>query len=320
MSHEIETMMWLNNPPWHSLGTEITEDDSYSIEKCIVTAGLNWRVGLEQCFINVDYKKYGTMGWKPVDAYATVREKDLTVLGIVGERYEILQNIEAFKIFQPFLDSKLARLNTAGSLHDGKRIWILAEIVGDPIEIRPNDFIKKFILLSHSHDGMSPIRFGLTPVRVVCSNTLAMAHNDKGSQLFKVKHTQNMHQNLENIRDVIETINNDYTLAAKQYKTINDVIIDKDQLDRYVKDVFGINGEKISTRTYNILEKVKSYFEHAPGNQGRTLWDAYNSVSYYLSHDYGNNVDNRLSSLWFGKSAELNKKALQLALEMTSFR
>ncbi len=306
----VESMMWLHETPWHHKGIEITESAAYDIDSCIKSAGLDWPVTTKQCYIEV------MNGLKAVDAYATVRTTDNSILGVVGERYEVLQNIEAFKIFQPFLDQKVARLNTAGSLFEGKKIWILAEILSDPIFIRDNDQVRKFILLSHGHDGKSIVRFGLTPQRVVCANTLAMAHESNLSNLFKARHTKNLQNNLEQIREMIRTINNDYDITIANYKILAQTSFSKDDIDKYVKTVLNIDEEKLSTRSYNIIERVKSYFTHAPGAQGETLWDAFNAVTYYLSHDYGNNVENRLSNLWFGKSVETSKYALQVAMEM----
>ena len=88
----------------------------------------------------------------------------------------ILQNRDAFKWFQPFLDAKEAALHTAGSLREGSRIWVLAKLNRDPLVIAPGDEVEKFVLLSHGHDGSLAVRVGFTPIRVVVPNTLALAH------------------------------------------------------------------------------------------------------------------------------------------------
>lgn len=309
MSHEVESMMWLKDAPWHGLGTEITEETAFNINDCIKYSGLDWEVVLRQCFVNYNDEEL------PVESFATIRKSDSSILGIVGPGYEVLQNVDAFKIFQPFLDSKLVRINTAGSLFCGQKIWVLAEIVGDPIVIRQNDVIKKFILLSHGHDGKSAVRFGFTPTRVVCANTLQMAHESNLSKLFKVKHTKNMKDQLHEIRELISLINAEFTITAYNYEKLSQKPMAPDQLDIYINKIFKVNGEEPSTRLYNILQKVKSYFTFAPGARGETYWDAYNAVTYYFTHDYGNNQENRLNNLWFGSSAETCKRALQLALE-----
>ena len=94
------------------------------------------------------------------------------MLGIVGPRFAVLQNKDAFGWFQPFLDAKEAALHTAGSLRGGSRIWVLAKLNRDPLVIAAGDEVEKFILLSHGHDGRLAVRGGFTPIRVVCQNTL----------------------------------------------------------------------------------------------------------------------------------------------------
>lgn len=318
MPAEVESMMYLNEKPWHSLGTEIFEDDAYDIEKSIIASGLNWEVKLERCYVDLT----GDEIWDTVDAYATIRiaenPYDNKVLGIVGERYNVLQNIDSFKIFQPFLDARVARLNTAGSLFNGKRVWILAEIMeGEPLVIKDDDEIKKYILLSHSFDGSLAVRFGLTPIRVVCNNTLTMAHQNKSSSLFKIKHTKSMVQNIESVRESIDLINKEFKVTELFYKKMAEFPINENQLDTYIKDVFDVlDKKKLSTRQLNIFERIKSYHVHSPGADGETLWSAYNSITYYLSYDYGNSADTRLSNLWFGKSNDLSQRALILATNM----
>lgn len=310
MSHEIETIAWVGEVPWHGLGIEVTnEEDCFSIEKFIEHAQLNWEVELQQCYINIENIR------KDVDSFATVRKSDNSVLGIVGPGYTVLQNVEAFKFFQPFLDTKLIRLNTAGSLFNGKRIWVLTEIVGEPIVIREYDVVRKFLLLSNSHDGTLAVRIGFTPIRVVCNNTLSMAHSSNLSRLLKIKHTKNISLQLENVQHLINIINTDFTMSEAAYKHLDEKSMDKEQLNNYIMNVFNFDKDSVvSTRMYNLLERIKSYFDYAPGAQGKTAWDAYNAITYYFSHECSNNQENRLNNLWFGTSVDVLKRALDLGL------
>lgn len=311
--HEVENMLYLEHSPWHKLGTEIQEKDAYSIEICLTASGLNWDVELRQCHIN----NPNDLNWNPVDCYATVRTSDNSVLGIVGERYNVLQNKDAFKIFQPYLDSKLIRINTAGSLFNGKKVWILCEIMeGDQLIIKDSDEIKKYILLSHGYDGLATIRFGLTPIRVVCNNTLCMAHDNPN--LFKIRHTKNMMTKIEDVKHSIFLINKEFTQSCEEFRKLAFTSINESELDTYVKRVFKFKTENISTRQYNTLERIKSYHVNSPGADSDTWWSAYNSITYYLSHDYGRNIENRYNNLWFGRNLEISKNALNIALEMVS--
>ncbi len=128
MAHEIETMAFFQQTPWHGLGTALHEDDLYDWQQACEKAGLAWDVELVPLVTHDTQVK--------VDHRAVRRSTDGKVLGVVGARYAPLQNKDAFKWFQPFLDAKEAALHTAGSLRGGSRIWVLAKLNRDPARDR----------------------------------------------------------------------------------------------------------------------------------------------------------------------------------------
>jgi phage/plasmid-like protein (TIGR03299 family) len=156
------------------------------------------------------------------------------VLGVVGPRYAVLQNDDAFAWFEPFLDAREAALHTAGSLRNGSRIWVLAKLNREPLVVAQGDEVEKYLLLSHSHDGSLAVRIGFTPVRVVCANTLAMAHGADASKLLRVKHTRDVHENLANIRVIINLANAEFQATAEQYRLLARKSINQEDLERYV--------------------------------------------------------------------------------------
>jgi phage/plasmid-like protein (TIGR03299 family) len=235
--------------------------------------------------------------------------------------------MDAFKFFNPFLEAKEAVLETAGSLRQGKRVWILAKINKDPMVIVPksNDTVEKYILLAHGHDGTMSVRVGFTPIRVVCANTLAMSINDSGSQLLRVKHTKNLMENLENISEIMQAANASFEATAEQYKLLATKDISRADVEKYVKMVFvGPQYEEMEKEgnkpARDILPKVLELFEGGRGNAlpgvRGTYWAAYNAVNEYLGYERGQDEQARLDKMWFGDSAILNKKALNTALKM----
>ncbi len=203
------------------------------------------------------------------------------------------------------------------------------------MEIAAGDIVEKYVLLSHSHDGSLALRIGFTPIRVVCHNTLSMAHSDTASKLIRLKHTKNVQKNMDNLRDVMNLVNQEFEATAEQYRLLQRKSINQADLRKYVKRVFEVEGddtaifkenrskeekEVCSERQKNILESVIELCETGKGNglpsvKG-TYWSAYNGVTEYLSYVNGRNEDNRLNSLWFGQNATMNKLALQAAVEM----
>ena len=315
MAHEIETMAFFQETPWHGLGTALDEGDLYDWRKTCEKAGLAWDVELVPLVT--------------ADAQAQVRHKavrrttDGRTLGVVGPRFCVLQNRDAFAWFQPFLDAREAALHTAGSLRNGSRIWVLAKLNRAPLVVAPGDEVEKFILLSHGHDGSLAVRVGFTPVRVVCQNTLSMAHGSDASRLIRVKHTRDVHQNLTNVREVMDLANAEFEATAEQYRLLARKSVNQADLRRYVKKVFKVEDDQEGgARLKNIMAEIVGLAEAGRGNElpsvSGTLWTAYNGVAEWLGYRRGNSQGNRLNSLWFGDSAGLNRRALEAALEMAA--
>lgn len=313
MPANVETMAFAGTTPWHGLGTPLTEEDLYSWPRACEKAGLAWDVELASLVTADNQAK--------VESKAVRRTSDGRILGVVGPRFTVLQNKDAFAWFEPFLAAKEASLHTAGSLAEGSRVWVLAKLNRDPLGIAQGDEIEKFILLSHGHDGSLAVRCGFTPIRVVCQNTLSMAHGSTASKLIRCKHTKDIHENLENIRAVMNLANQEFEATAEQYKLLARKSINQADLTKYVKKVLKVNdSEEIGTRTKNTIAEIIGLCEAGRGNSlpsvRGTYWTAYNGISEFLSYDRGRSQDSRLNSLWFGDSANLNRHALQTALEM----
>ena len=312
MSHEIETMAYFGKTPWHQLGTPLTTEDLYDWQSACVKSGLNWEAELVPLLTADTHAK--------VEHRAVRRKSDGRILGVVGPKYHVLQNRAAFQWFQPFLDAKEAALHTAGSLQEGSRIWVLAKLNRDPLVIAPGDEVEKFVLLSHGHDGSLAVRVGFTPIRVVCANTLALAHRADASKLIRVRHSASVVENLANIREVMNIANAEFEATAEQYRLLARKSINQNDLRRYVKKVLKVEGDKISTRTANMIQDIIGRCESGKGNNlasvRGTLWTAYNGVNEWLAYQRGHSESNRLNSLWFGDSANMNKHALETALTM----
>jgi len=313
MPAAVEKMMFVGATPWHGLGNKVEE--GITVSDAMVSAGLDWEVGLKD-LVTID----GT----PVNHRATYRKSDGSILGVVGPRYTPLQNSDAFDWFQPFLDAGECGLHTAGSLHFGQKVWVLAQLNRDNSEIVKGDEVSKFILLSNSHDGSTAIRVGYTPIRVVCVNTLAFAHSHKESKLLRIRHTRSSKTNLDSVRDIMDNINAEFEATAEQYRFLASKSYNQKDVEAYVKVVLGIEktpDEDVKTRTRNIIEDIMERIEGSEqsmsGVRG-TYWAAYNGFNSYLNYVKGRTTDNRLDSLWFGQNANDNVKALKLAMEFAN--
>ena len=313
MAAAIEQMMFVGATPWHGLGNQV--DPDINVADAIVAAGLDWEVGL---------KDLQTVDGVPVNHRATYRKTDGSILGVVGPRYTPLQNRDSFDWFQPFLDAGECALHTAGSLHSGQKVWVLAQLNRDNSEIVPGDEVSKFILLSNSHDGTTAIRVGYTPIRVVCANTLAWAHSSSDSKLIRIRHTRSSKNNLENVRDIMDNINIGFEATAEQFRFLASKNFNQADIRQYVKTMLGIEGTvdgDIKTRTRNIMDEIMGLVEGPKQNATNvrgTWWAAYNGYNEYLNYNKGRTEDNRIDSLWFGVGANDNMKALKTAMEFAN--
>jgi phage/plasmid-like protein (TIGR03299 family) len=318
MAHEVEQMMYVGQTPWHRLGKRFVE--APSLEDAIVAAGLDWKVTTEPVL---------SQSGEVLPALATRRSSDGRILGVVGPTYNPLQNSEAFDFFRPFLESGEAAIETAGSLRMGQRVFVLAKLKLDPMEVVKNDAVQKYVLLSNSHDGTLAVRVGFTPIRVVCANTMALAHDSKASKLIRVRHTKNVLDNLDQIRSVMNLANAEFEATAEQYRLLASKEINQADLEKYVKLVFNTNkklaeaeGNIDSLNNRRLINGVQPLFEKGRGNDmpgvKGTLWAAYNAVSEYLQYERGSDDQARLDQMWFGQGAQLNKRALDVGVMMAA--
>lgn len=316
MAHAIENMngkdcmFYVDEVPWHGLGQKL--DENPSISEAMDAAGLNWEVGTKPLF---------TSEGEEVNAKATFRKTDNRVLGVVGPRYTPLQNKDAFDWFQPFLDAGECGLHTAGSLHDGEKVWVLAKLNRDNCEIVKGDETAKFILLSNSHNGTTAIRVGYSFIRVVCANTLSFAHSDKKNKLLRIRHTRSSKTNLDNVRDVMDNINAGFEATAEQYRFLASKSFNQKDIQAYVKMVVGVDktpDEDIKTRTRNIMDEIMKLIEgpkQSATNVRGTWWAAWMGYNEYLNYNKGRTADNRIDSLWFGQNGNENEYGFEKAME-----
>jgi phage/plasmid-like protein (TIGR03299 family) len=193
---------------------------------------------------------------------------------------------------------------------------------GSDTEIVKGDAVRKFLMLSNSHDGTTSVRVGFTPVRIVCANTLAMAHTS-GSALIRLRHSSSVAANLDALRETINVANKSFEATAMQYRALASKQINRADLEQYIKIVLGQGATKtedLSTRTKNQIDEIVTLFDHGRGNNmlgvRGTVWAAYNAVTEYLTHANGSDADKRYSSLWFGTNAVRNSTALAEALKL----
>jgi phage/plasmid-like protein (TIGR03299 family) len=317
MSHNIfvnggkASMFYVGEVPWHQLGTRLEQPATAT--EAIEIAGLDFKVQLKPVKTVVNRKQ------KIIpNAFATVRTDTSEVLGVVGSRYEPIQNKDAFAFFDPLVDASEAIYHTAGVLGKGERIWILAKLPSY-IRVGRNDIVDKYLLLTNSHDGSAVVRAKLTPIRVVCSNTLSVALAGT-EQEVRIRHTANAIHKLEEAHKLLGLTNSLYKELDMIFNRMALRKITDKQLMDYVKALVPSNPDaQYQTRNENIREAILELHESGQGAEMSrgTLWGAFNACTEYSDHvQHSRDTAKQLKSIWFGGGEKLKLKAFQLAQKM----
>ena len=277
MSANVETMMYVREKPWHGLGTKV--DEAPTSAEALELAGLNWKV--EQTPV---YTADGTL----IPNYkANVRNTDNSVLGIVTDRYQIVQNEEAFEFTDSIVgetENGVVKYETAGSLNHGKKIWLLAKM---PTQKVLDDEVEPYMCFTNSHDGSGAIRICMTPIRVVCQNTLNMALS-QAKRSWSTKHVGDIESKLEEAKMCLELADEYmYNLGIEAEKLAN-TALRREQIDEILNEMFPVD-DLTSERKKSNIQQIKdefyiAYFMPDIEKFRETAWGAINAISDCVTH------------------------------------
>src|SRR5207247_3545561 len=217
MTHQISEVngraeiAYAGETPWHGLGVKV--DGLQTAEDMIRHAGLEWMVGLRRVC--------GDDG-RPVEGYRfTVREDRGLVLGVVTDQYEPIQNTQAAETIDALVTEGGAHVEVAGALDAGERCWMLAHIPAD-FEVVSGDAVRPYVLLAWGHDGKHGLAAKLTPIRVVCHNTLTAALGRQWSQTADVyvRHNKNASSRMQEAQAAVRLIRKKVGEARSAYSAL----------------------------------------------------------------------------------------------------
>lgn len=275
MAANVESMFYTREEPWHGLGTRV--EDAPTSEDALRLAGLDWKVAQESIFTDA-----GDIiaGYK-----VNVRDSDRKVLGVVSDRYKIIQNREAFTFTDALLGSGV-RYETAGSLQEGKRVWLLARL---PREyIMAGERIAPYLVFSNSHDGSGAVRVALTPIRVVCNNTLNLALN-MAKRSWSMIHTGNIAGKMQEARDTLFMAEEYMENLREEFVRLRGQKISDDQVKEYVEQLLPMDENATAVQEKNTLrlreDMLRRYYA-APDLQrvGSNAYRFINAVSDFATH------------------------------------
>ena len=275
MSANVESMFYVRETPWHGLGTKVMEaPDS---EGALIAAGLNWNVVQEPIFTGEN---------EPIRGYkANIRDSDRRVLGVVTNRYKVIQNHEAFAFTDELLGQGV-RYETAGSLQDGKKVWLLAHM---PHEyIISGERISPYLLFSNTHDGSGAIKVALTPIRVVCNNTLNLALST-AKRSWSMVHTGDIRSKMQEARDTLFMAERYMDELGKEFEALRLKKLSDQKVMEYIEVLLPVEDGSTPQQIRNIerlREDMKIRYFDAPDLQdtGKNAYRFINAVSDFATH------------------------------------
>ncbi len=275
MAANVESMFSVREKPWHGLGTIVMEAPSSA--EALRLAGLDWEVVQEPVCTG-----YG----EPVEGYrANVRSTDRRVLGVVSDRYKVVQNVEAFRFTDELL-GKGVRYETAGSLQEGRKVWLLARL---PREyIIAGERISPYLVFSNTHDGSGSVKVAVTPVRVVCNNTLNLALTT-ASRSFSMMHTGDIRGKIEEARDTLFLAEKYMDCRGVEFEQLRRQKVTDAQVREYVERLLPMEKEPTPIQSKNTLrlrqDMMRRYYD-APDLKkvGNNAYRFINAVSDFATH------------------------------------
>ena len=320
-------MMYVGQVPWHGLGTRLEQPPATATE-ALQAAHLDWEVGLKPVYCADADHYFEFQGYKAIVRLDKWGQPDCVPFGMVKKDYQILQNRDAFALFDPLLSTKKVCFETAGALGGGERVWVMAKVQGD-ISIG-GDRLDRYLLLSTGHDGKTAVQIRFTPVRVVCQNTL-MAATLWGSDFARVYHTPGMRRSLMDAQLQLEDVLATFAKLEESFMRMVQRKLTAEELTSYFSRVFpdpvrrkGLSDSAYSKALGRIQASRKAaaiYFKNGKGNAADavkgSLWAAYNGVVELLDHHTSyHDRWHRLESLWFGEQQGIKQLAYDKACQM----
>lgn len=240
--HAVESMFFVGREkPWHQLG--ISVENAPTSDDAIRYAGLDWDVIQEPIFLG--------NGTKIMGSYCNVRSTDHKPLGIVGDRYKIVQNSEAFSFTDALLGEGV-KYETAGSLKDGKTVWLLAKMP-ETVKIL-GDEIKPYLVFTNTHDGSGAVRVTLTSVRIVCNNTLNMALKN-AKRVWSARHTGSISNKLDEAMETLQFANAYIKAQKETFEQLHKVKMSDTTVYSTIQKIVPI-GEDLSDRQKDNLKRL----------------------------------------------------------------
>lgn len=341
----------VNGAPW-AIGKDVS--DCQSSAEVMHKAGLDFLVGKcdlmarmpmgSKCnnIVNElagEFAYEGKIYRELLGHYATYRVDTSMPLGLVKEKYEVVQNIDAFKFFDDAIGKDMARWDKAGILNGGRKIYLSAKL---PVETKVGeDKIDNYLVFSNSHDGTSSVNIMFTPIRVICTNMLNSALKSADSYI-RIRHTESAKKKLQRGAEILRIACEHATTVQEYYNSLlkvnmsdkevmeylanlqltekeRELLLNYDNQNGYkkliLKDYRTMEVTGVSQRKVNMIANMFDYYCDGIGQKhiAGTAWGAYNAVTGFYCNVANLEGEKRVESILYGGANSNMIKALNAA-------
>lgn len=342
----------IKGEPWNIQGS-IDVSDCKTSEEVIEKSGLNYTVKRGKLFVESEINNIDALldagniksdfirnnkFYKNIEnQYANYRTDTGQALGIITDKYEIIQNVNAFNFFDDAIGEDSIKWERAGNFDNGKKIFVSAKLK-DNILVK-GDKCDNYLVFTNSHDGKSGVTIMFTPIRIICKNTLRAAIK-QSNNFIRFRHTSNVQEKFQQgikILDITKEKIKETSILFNQLSEIKvtDVevknyilknILENKELNKLIKvsdnkpeklftrNYYLIADSEISTNKLNTICKIYDYYQNGIGQNSiaGTAWGAYNSITGYYSNVDNINGEKRLNSLLYGnRGTKINNALLE---------
>ena len=319
MAHQVETMAYAGETPWHGLGTKVS--NNLSVDEMLKESGLDWKVRAIPVVGKADGIEIKS------DHKMLIRESDNKQLTMITDKWNPVQNHEAFDFFREFTDQGSMEMHTAGSLQGGRWVWVLAK-VSESFELFGGDKVDSYLLFSNPHIYGRGVEIRFTPTRVVCNNTLNLSLGTATDSKVRLNHRSTFDPDM--VKETLGIAKDKMDKYKEMAKFLGSKSYKKEIVAEYMKSVFPGYARKdiaepdtlsqaqiaslgLSRNAKGALDILETQpgANFAPGS----WWNAYNACTFMTDHVIGKTQESRLTSSWYGLNKSVKVKALEKAVE-----
>jgi phage/plasmid-like protein (TIGR03299 family) len=314
---------------WHGLGKYV--GDTLDPREAMRIAGLDWTVAKTPV-----YASYNNESIYDADYAAIVREDNNKILSIQSSDYQVVQNSEVFELAYALSDT--VKVESAFTMGNGRKLVVLLKSGSFITTKDSEDEVDEYLALLTSHDGTIALSGLPTSVRIVCANTLNMAFADarrKKKQMFRVTHSGNMQDKLDDMRDALKQYAETAKFFRETVKTLGSRTMTRDEIQKFWLDVWGmietpvVSNPQTDEESKNYREAVAAIAswsetfdtEREQLNLTPNLWTAANAATKWIQHKNPARgrkptSENRAYNNLLGKQQDLTVDVMQSALAL----